>query len=317
MLDKITIKSRLTYDECHYLAEKHFLKKWINSEHTTVEFRSSEYSNISGIIIKIQNNILTLKTSLHKYWNKINFDKLRNDDLFSIYEAKLAFEYLLDENRLKKENVKIIQFEFGLNLNVNFDPITFIELSRSINTGKFKEFFIDATYRINRQRTTPKHKDIRKYFKIYDKGWEMRDKQRRSSLTRDYPDKIVRIESCYKRYNILATQFFSNASLKKFTNRFYNDWINLNFHKEIIFKKGCRTAEIERVRIIVNEGKDYLAQQNNKDRKENNITLGQHRTVSEFIRDFDKNKHKYEIQISPQEKEFKQLLINTFKSAVE
>ena len=75
-----------------------FFKVFKNFNKTEVEYRSSNYSNISGVEIYIKRSKLILKTSLHKYWQNKCYSKLRNDNLFTISESKLAFEMLLSEN---------------------------------------------------------------------------------------------------------------------------------------------------------------------------------------------------------------------------
>lgn len=315
MFDKITITSKISNEECAFLAEYHCLKSFINYNHTEVEYRSSNYSNISGIEIFIKNNKLSLKTSLHKYWQSRCFGKLRNDNLFTISESKLAFEMLINESRLKPENVFITQFEIGLNLNVSYDPLTFIELVAYIPTSYQKEMFIDANYRKDRQRTTEKYKDIRKYFKIYDKGWQIQDKEKQPMKDRTNTEKKLRIETCHKRCRIVSNKFFSDSNLDRLKCRFYDEWKSIHFYKDVIGKKGCRLSEIERAKIIINHGKDYLTSINNNDLKKHKSTSNQSRTVREFIRDFDKLKHKFEIIISDQEIEYNKLLFNAFKEA--
>lgn len=177
MFDKITIRAKVSNDECVHLAQIHHLQSWTNERGTQVDYRSSDnYKKFTGISVKIQNNTVTLSTSLHKYWNDRNFGQLRNDNIFTISEAKAAFEMLLFENGLLPQKTKVVLFEIGLNMPVSYDPITFIELVRYLprknDIKENKIMFIDANYKINRQKTSEKHKDIRRYFKIYDKTWE-------------------------------------------------------------------------------------------------------------------------------------------------
>jgi len=317
IFDKITITAKVSNEDCAFLEEYHSLKVFKNFNQTDVEYKSSNYSNISGIGIYIKRNKLILKTILHKYWQNKCYGKLRNDNLFTISESKLAFEMLLSENRLKAESVFITQFEIGLNLNVSYDPLTYIELVRYIVASSDKEMFIDANYRKNRQKTTEKHKDIRKYFKIYDKGWQLLDKKRVQVSNRTKSERILRIETCYKRCKTKSDKFFSNQNLNRLTNRFYDDWNKLQFFKEVTGKKGCRLSEIERAKIIINYGKDYLANINNQEYKKHIVTQNQYRNVREFIRDFDKHKSKFKTVISEQENDYNNLLFSTFKTTIE
>ena len=177
MFDKITIKAPVSKEDCIHLIKLHHLQVCKIENETQLKYRSSQFSKISGIEVRIVRNVATLKTSLHKYWNNRCYWQLRNDNVFSVSEAKLAFEMFLSENGLSPAKVKITQFELGLNMNVSCDPLSFIErvqyLPEKAENNLNKIMFIDANYRINRQKTSEKHKFIRKYYKIYDKGWEI------------------------------------------------------------------------------------------------------------------------------------------------
>lgn len=319
MFDKITITAKVSNDDCAFLEEYHSLKIFKNFNKTEVEYRSSNYSNISGVEIYIKRNKLILKTSLHKYWQNKCYSKLRNDNLFTISESKLAFEMLLSENRLKAESVFITQFEIGLNLNVNYDPLTYIELVRYIVTSsdKDKEMFIDANYRKNRQKTTEKFKDIRKYFKIYDKGWQLQDKDRISINKRINAEKILRIETCYKRCKTVSSEFFVDSNLTRLKTRFYNEWKNIQFTKKVTGKKGCRDSEVQRANILINNGSVFLLDSIKKEVMKGLLTKNHLRTVREFIRDFDELKSKFDIIVYDQENDYNKLLYKTFLASIE
>lgn len=315
MFDKITIRAKLSNEECVHLLHLHSLHVWTNTESTQVEYRSCEYSKITGIEITIKRNILTLKTSLHKYWNNKNYGKLRNDNLFTVSEAKAAFEMLLHENGLRSNQVRITQFEIGLNMKVSYDPLTFIEQVKHLPTSRNKQMFIDANYHINRQRTTEKYKDIRKYYKIYDKGWEIMDRKRGQAIPIGSIQNKLRIETCFRRHNDRCDKFFADINIDRLVSRFYSEWRNLFFLRDIIGKKGTRKSEIERASILLNKGKDLYLSDTFKDFENKKITEQQFRTIREFIRDFDNHKNKFQSKISKQENEYKELLYSTFDAA--
>ena len=319
MLDKITITAMISDEVCAFLVEEYSLKVFINYDQTIVEYRCSANSNKKGFEIYIKYNKLILKTSLHKYWEFICNKKLRNDTLFTISEAKSAFNNLLFINRLDKNKVFITQFEIGLNLNVSYEPLSFIELATYISNinGIEKEMFIDANYRKDRQRTTEKHKDIRKYFKMYDKGWQLQDKKNVQQKQRTNTVKILRIESCYRRYKINANEFFSDSNLNRLKYLFYEDWKSIHFLRMVTGKKGCRTSEVQNANILINKSPGFLLDSIKKKIKPGLLTKNHLRTVREFIRDFDKLRNKFEIVVSEQEKEYNDLLFSTFKSAIE
>lgn len=311
MFDKITIRAKISDDECAHLAHIHHLQSWVNEAGTQVRYQSSEYSNRTGIEVKIIRNKITLRTSLHKFWNNRNFGLLRNDNIFTISEAKSAFEMLLFENGLIPGKTRIVQFELGLNMQVSCDPLKFIELVRGVS-ARDRIMFIDANYVINRQKTTEKHKNIRRYFKIYDKGWEMMDKRRKPpEIGREMPH-ILRIETVYKRHDERADTFFTNSNIERLVQVFNADWSSLFFHRSVRAYKGARKSEVERAIDIVNIGAETYMERVRRDLEEGKITQKQFRTIREFVRDYQKNKDRFKTVISPQEREYKRLFLNVF-----
>ena len=318
MIDKITIRCTLTDEECAHLSHLHYLHSWVNESGTRVEYRSSEYSKISGIEIKITQNRLTLRCSLHKYWQERNFGRLRNDNMFTISEARAAFEMLMFENNLSASRVKVSQVEIGLNLEVTHDPLSFIERVTHISSANrtSKIMFIDANYHINRQKTSEKYKDIRRYFKIYDKGWEMAEKKRKTKAPpTDDERKILRIETVYRRMTEKAPIFFTESNLQKLANRFWLDWKDLFFLRKVRADKGRRKSEKTRAENIINYGAEYCLQKAKDEYKRGDMTEKQFRTEREFIRDFDTRQDMFHQTISKQENEYTSLLISTFAEA--
>lgn len=341
MFDKITIRAKVSGEECLHLASLHHLQRWINEDGTQVNYKSSSYKKISGVEVKIEKNTVTLSCSLHKYWMKMNYGRLRNDNVFTVSEARAAFEMLLFENGLLAEKTRVVLFEIGLNMNVSYDPLTFIELvqylPRKNDIKNDKTMFVDANYRINRQKTSEKHKDIRRYFKIYDKGWEMNEKKRtpnppKGELTTP-PDghpskgefgtppdghpskgelKILRIESVYRRQNEKSHEFFSDSNVSRLAKNFYMDWKDLFFVRTIKAYKGARKSEVERASIIINIGAKEYQERCKSDFEAGKISSKQYRTIREFIRDYEENKNRFKTVISAQEKEYNALIYKTY-----
>jgi len=325
VFDKITILAEnISENECCHLVEAYNLRVDMSTKTGEIYgYRSSAFSsNTSGIAIKIdckKKIKVKISASLHKYWRKRTHNELRNDLPFTISEAKSAFETFLFEFGLLPERVKVIYFEIGLNLKVSYDPITFIELAKfglfpaKNGTYRRKRMFLDANYQLYRQKTTEKHNDIRKYFKIYDKGFEMdgkkRGKKRIEAIQRrlDTKNNILRIETVYKRHSEKASTFFTDANIQRLVNWFVIDWKSLNFAKKIRAEKGARKSEVERAEILVNIGAEEYRRQIDEDLKEKRITPKQHRTIREFIRDFEENGLRFKTIISPQEKEYNDL----------
>ena len=327
MFDKITIRAKVSNDECVHLAQIHHLQSWTNERGTQVDYRSSvNYKKFTGISVKIQNNTVTLSTSLHKYWNDRNFGQLRNDTVFTISEAKAAFEMLLFENGLLPQKTKVVLFEIGLNMPVSYDPITFIELVRYLprknDIKENKIMFIDANYKINRQKTSEKHKDIRRYFKIYDKTWEMKEKKRSTSpptpLLEERGDNtakeknILRIETLYRRKNERSDKFFTDENINRLVKNFWIDWKDLFFFRTVRAYKGARKSEVERASIIVNNGTESYLEQTKADFEKGKITAKQYRTIREFIRDYEVDSRRFKTITSPQENEYNSLLFSIY-----
>ena len=129
--------------------------------------------------------------------------------------------------------------------------------------------------------------------------------------------KILRIESCYRRYKINANEFFSDSNLNRLKYRFYEDWKSIHFLRMVTGKKGCRSSEVQNANIHINKGPGFLLDSIKKKIKPGLLTKNHLRTVREFIRDFDKLQSKFEIVVSEQEKEYNDLLFSTFKTAIE
>jgi hypothetical protein len=322
LFDKITIRAKISDEQCVHLKDIHHLQVWTNSDSSQVNYRSSQYANSTGIQVLITNNKVTLNCSLHKYWEKRNFGKLRNDTVFTISESKAAFEMLLFENGFTAHKVRVVMFEIGLNLYVSYDPITFIELANYMvpMSGGAKVMFVDANYHQNRQRTTLKHSDIRRYFKIYDKGFERAKKEKKAGRIEtisESDEKILRIETVHKRINKRADEFFSDSFLKPLIQRFWLDWKDLCFTRDVRAQKGSRKSEVIRARNIINIGAEQYLQQIKQEYKDKKLTEKQYRTDREFIRDFEQHPERFKVIISPQEKEYNSLLYRVYKHTKE
>lgn len=324
MFDKITICAKVTGEEIAHLADLHQLHVWTNSNNTAVEYRSGKLSKISGIEVKIyklkkadNKFTMTMSLSLHKYWERRKYGKLRNDTLFTISEARAAFDDLLFENGLIYEKVRITFFEIGLNLPVSYDPIEFIELVNYIGITE-KLMFVDANYNKDRQRTTLKPKQYRKYYKIYDKGWEMAEKRRTPIDDERKPHaNILRIETVYRRQNERSDKFFTEDNLNRIVKRFWIDWKDLFFFRQIRAQKGRRNSEKQRAYKLVNSSPESYLSEAKNELKLKKITEKEYRTIREFIRDYNEEDGRFKTIITKHEKEYNRLIISTYKQAKE
>jgi hypothetical protein len=310
MIDKIKITAKLSSDEIEHLSQHHHLACAYDKDYNKIMYMGTGFSNFSGIKIFINGNNLNLKTSLYKLWNKRNKDIPQKEIVFSITNAKTELKMLLDDNHLNPNRVFVKQYSFGLNLNVSHEPFTFIDKVKSIKTLNPKEMFIDAYFPFNTQKTTSKHKDIRKFYAICDESNKMKSVKYISDLPANKDSKILRIESFYRRHNIRADLFIKDKNIDRIVDKFYYDWSSLNFFRYIKGYKGSKGSELEMARNIIDSSPEIYLQRTKEEFRNNEITDTQYRTIREFIRDFDCNKNKYKIIISAQETEYKNLLFN-------
>ncbi|MDR0371590.1 MAG: hypothetical protein LBH80_07040 [Prevotellaceae bacterium] len=339
MFDKITIRAKVSEAECGHFSDVYNLNKGMNRNGEIVRYYRGDISHFDGVNIDIRLRKqkkssyyeLKLSTSLHKYWEKRNFGELRNDTLFTVSAAKAIFSDFLFNNGLVAARVKITYFEIGLNLPVNYDPLSFIELVQyGFFLGRKKKYrektmFVDVNYRINRQKTTEKHRDMRKYYKIYDKSWEMAEKKRprpvvgapvasgtSDVVSGDAEGFVLRVETVYKRQNESADSFFSDENVERLTKQFFLDWKGLSFYREVKAQKGTRKSEVERARKLINIGAEEYLKAIKCDLDQKKITAKQYRTIREFIRDFKKNELRFVTVISPQENEYNRVIMSQF-----
>jgi hypothetical protein len=315
MFDWITIRARVSDDVRNQLVAKHSLRECRGTS-GAVEYDSSGISNIHGLSVSIKKNVVTLRTSLHKYYDNRNFGtgvgRGLNVTLFDRVSAVAAFHNLLAENFLREDATKVLKFEIGLNLHMKMEPVEYIKLIRAIGV-QTKCYFEDANYRRNRQKTTEKHKDIRKFFKIYDKGFERFEKERRKEVKeRGIEENLLRIETVYKRNSTKADNFLSDSNINRLFDQFFEDWSSALFLRRVRADKGIRKSELDRAERIFNIGPEEYMRQAAELYKQGHLTEKQYRTIREFVRDFDKLKHNFKVEISPLEKEFFKVLKSTF-----
>jgi len=67
--------------------------------------------------------------------------------------------------------------------------------------------------------------------------------------------------------------------------------------------------------LIINNGADEYMEKMRAEYDEGRMTEKQFRTIREFVRDFELNAARFKVVISPQEREYKRLLIQQFNAA--
>ena len=82
--------------------------------------------NHKNMEVRINKNSSYVKGSLHKYYNMDVLGEEHNHNDFSLCQCKYAIENLYNKFYIIPEKTKITNLEFGLNINLGFDPEIFI-----------------------------------------------------------------------------------------------------------------------------------------------------------------------------------------------
>ena len=289
------------------IARKHHLIQC--TEGNEIYYQSSALSNIEGIWWKIRGRTAQIKCSLHKLFWRSRYGTLDNSQMFTISDAKQIISELLDEWDINPEQVRITYYEVGLNIPVNHDPIEYISLAESIGVMRNRELFNDANFEKNRQKTTEKSKNIKKVFKIYDKGFEARDKGRMCE------GNILRIETIYRRQSINLIDFFSEDSINNILHTFYRDWATISFRRRLSADKGVKSSQIEKAESLLRLGRDEYMKRTKSDWKSGYLSDKQYRTIREFIQSWDLIKSHFLLLPSSLETEYRSNLLSLFNKA--
>ncbi len=307
MIFKLILKTEL---EAVNIAKINDLQKWESGDVT--KYENKETYKLTGIYISINNNKVLIKCSLHKLYNKWISGSLENDGMFTITEARRTLYTLFDKIGLQPDKAKINYFEIGLNIPTEHEPIEYIELIKNIKTGKGgnlnKEMFNDANFRKNRQKTTEKRRTIKKFYKIYDKGFEMADRKR----TEPNELKILRIETVYRQQRKTVEEFFEPANIEKIVHGFFLDWTGVEFTRYINADKGIHSSQVQNAEKILLYGREKFLEQIKNDFKAGKLTEKKYRIQREFVRDWDDNKHKFRMLPTPHEMEYRKKLKELF-----
>jgi hypothetical protein len=316
MFDKMIFNVGISIEkEAAQIAQANHLEAWSNDETKRIEYKSNKSANLNGIFLTIKDGKLQIKCSLHKIYFKQDLGILDNSGLFSMSNAYKALEMLFDYIGIEKERAKITYFEIGLNLPVQFDSSRYIEVMQSITPGEKsagKLFFTDANVRIIRQKTTEKHKTFKKVFKVYDKEFEIADSRRKPPSG----NHILRIETMYRRQSKNVSDFFDDANLKRLLTAFRKDWLQVEFSRTMEADSGIHNSQIEMAKNVLLLGNEAYLQQATADFKAGKSSERKYRTIREFVRDWERNKHKYRLLPSEYEREYKRVFWEQYEKAI-
>lgn len=310
MIDLITLtKPSLSADEVSTIVVWNGLQT--NSKDGVVFYDNLSTKNLSqqkGVFIRIETNQkLKIECSLHKYFNETNGGDRSNHNLFTMHDAEKAFKHLISEKAILADDLRVYNYEIGLNLDLSKNCRTFLDKMKSIGSvGNEKQLYVNPRYKDERVKTTVFHNHTRKYFKVYDKVFELRDRKKKQ-----IPDgNILRIEIAYRRLDkCFAADFFRRDNLSKMIEAFFRDWRTIQFQQDIITPKGTGRARQVLCLEIMDKGTDAVLKQA-KDRHANgSLKDWEYRNIREFItRDWVVIKKRITFIQSSEEKEFRELL---------
>ncbi len=310
MIDLITlVKPDLSDREIATIIERNSLQT--NSKDGVVYYDNMSTKNLSqqkGVFIRIETSQkLKVECSLHKYFNEISGYERNNYNLFSMSDAKKSIDHLLIEKDMSIRNMRVYNYEIGLNLNVSKDCRAYLDKMKSIGTiGNEKRLYVNPRYKDERVKTTVFHNHTRKYFKAYDKVFESMDKKRKV-----IPEgNILRIETVNRRLDkCYLVDFFDPDNLMKMIDAFFRDWRTIQFEKDIITPKGTGRAKQHLCLDIMNKGKEAVLIQAKERRTNGSLSDWEYRNIRVFIaNEWDIIKKSITFIPSDEEKEFRQLI---------
>nr|AIF26667.1 hypothetical protein [uncultured bacterium fosmid pJB83B9] len=245
MFDKMTWKVRLKPDE-----QEHVIRALSMVECTkgsAVYYQVTEAGKFRDIHAIVKDGKLTMRFSCHKMWNLWLRHELDNSDMFTMAQALAVIRRMLTLLDLPPERIKCDRFEVGLSFQLDSEPIYYIRLMKAVGESG-KEFFIDALWEKNRQRTSIKTQTTKKVLKVYDKTFEAEQKGRQ------VPPRIIRVETIWKRQSANLQALIEPANISRLTSVFWRDWHQPTFIREIHADKGCKASQIEKATAIMTEG---------------------------------------------------------------
>jgi hypothetical protein len=310
MIDFITLTNPVLSDiEISSLIEKNHLQT--NSKDGEVYYDNIGTKNFrqdKGVFIRIETNSrLKVECSLHKYFNESAGKERNNLNLFSMSDAKKTISELMCEKNISTENLRVYNYEIGLNLDVSKDCRFYLDKMKSIGAaGDERPLYVNARYKDERVKTTVFHKHTRKFFKVYDKVYEMRDRKRRFIPESD----ILRIETVNRRLdNCFVANFFQQDNLKKLIESFFRDWRTVQFRQDIITPPGTGRARQDLCIQILDFGKEYVLSKSKERYKSGALKEWEYRNIREFIqKEWDTIKKQLKFVKSCEELEFRELM---------
>lgn len=307
MIDNISIiKKTLSDDELKSIIDKAELQKVVIG--TKCTYNNFHLKNLGAIKVQITaEKSLKIICSLHKVFNLFEVGKQVNYDIFSMENARSTLIKLITNYGINDNGLLITSFEIGLNIQVKNDCKNYLNKFLKIGKiGKEKLFYVNPKYKDERCITTVIHRDLRKSFKVYDKGFEMLDKKRKEVLKSN----VLRLETTFKRCeNLSLNKFIELEHLKKLQDQFYDDWHSVKYKRELIVPKGTNKDKAKLCYDLIYKGLKETQEVLNTRLENEFLTVRQYKYLLKFIdQDWNEFKLKIHLKSSKEETEISFLL---------
>lgn len=225
---------------------------------------------------------LRLELSLHKYYNHLTGKGYVNADMFTFKQAEGVLLDLIYSMGLDGGGVRVVYYELGLNIYLGAPVVGYMELIKGIGLSDFgKEISPNMKYKNHTVKTTHFHKDIRKYFKVYDKCFEMKENKSPQPVPHPY---ILRIETVNKRPSkITVDEFLGKSNIGRLISQFKNDWRGIRFEGVLKSPIGTKSGRAEMAKKIIAKGRDWVTNDTKEAYKRGEISRKAYRTKIDFI----------------------------------
>jgi len=313
MIDLIELSNKdITPETATQLATDNNL---IANSRGDVVYYDNHHRPFDGYYIKVEEKRLRLNISLHKFFNKQLTGRQTNFDSFTMTNARHTLDMLEIQTHTNLKTSNVTYYEIGLNLKLSKNCKEYLSKIQSVGIlDENKAFYVNARYKDERIKTTLYHKAIRKYYKVYDKCFEMQDKRQHP------PDSsnILRIETVFKRVEKMTVdQFLNPANVKKMTDQFFREWRAVQFEKVIIAPKGTGAKKTALCKRILETSKEAVLMKAKTDYNNGELQGRGYRTIREFIcNDWDTFKQSIKAEQSPEEKEFRRVFNEAYEVAI-
>jgi hypothetical protein len=303
MLDRVAIVGTVRVEDIDTIVLMNYLEEC--SEGDEVYYRSTQYSNLSGLWIEIRGTTMKAKFSVNKQFCKARKGRLDNSTPITMAMAARTIREILMRLCLRVEDAKVTYYEIGLTMRMEKTPDTYIRMAEEA-AGQ-RTMWNDPNYPEFRQKVTEKSKYHRKILKMYDKTYEATEKGR------DVAEHVLRIETVYKRQSVMMSDVLDPIWQAHVARVFYEDWSHVRFARSIKAGKGVKLSQWDRAREIYEIGqKKYLAKYRDEFLR-GGITKKQWETMRTFAKNWDHERQHFEEVISDEEAEYQEKLTKFYQ----